>query len=63
MTNRNAEPSLVLNIDEVAAALKLCRATIRNMITAGELKSIKLRDRRVVRRTDLLAFLDRAAAA
>lgn len=62
MTNANLEP-LVFDVREVAAMLKLCPSTIRNMIAAGELKSIKLRDRRVVRKSDLHRFLEQATEA
>ena len=58
----NIEP-LVLDIPEVAAALKVCVGTVRNMINSGELKSAKLRDRRVVRKADLHRFLEQAVEA
>jgi excisionase family DNA binding protein len=56
------EPS-VLNLRQTATALNCCIGTVRNMIAAGELKSIKLRDRRDVRKADLQRFLDQAAEA
>lgn len=54
---------MVLDIPEVAGALKVCVATVRNMIAAGELKSLKIRDRRFVRREHLVEYLDKQAVA
>ena len=62
MTNANLEP-LVFDVREVAAMLKLSPSTIRNMISSGELKSIKLRDRRVVKKVDLHRFVEATEAA
>jgi excisionase family DNA binding protein len=53
---------LVLDVPEVARAMRVGVSSIRKMITEGKLKSIRVGDRVLVRRIDLEAFLaDRAA--
>jgi excisionase family DNA binding protein len=62
----SAQPDLeplVLDIPEVARALRVGVSTVRKMITAGKLKSIRLGDRHLVRVEDLRAFLAERAAA
>lgn len=49
---------LTLNIDDVVSRTCLSRPTIYRLIMSGELKSIKLAGRRLVRDADLRAFID-----
>ena len=58
----NVEP-LVYDLPEVATALRVCLGTVRNIIAAGELRSIRIRDRRFVRKADLQRFLEQATEA
>jgi excisionase family DNA binding protein len=58
----NFEP-MVLNIPEAARALRLGEATVRAKIANGELRSVKIGDRRLVRVEDLRAFLAGCVAA
>jgi excisionase family DNA binding protein len=60
-TNETVEP-LALNVGEAARASRLGESTIRAMIASGELRSIRVGDRRLVRIEDLRAFLAARAA-
>jgi excisionase family DNA binding protein len=55
---------MVLDVPEVARVLgNLGLGTVRSMIAKGELKSIKIRDRRFVRVEDLKEYLAGRVAA
>jgi excisionase family DNA binding protein len=52
-----------LDVGEAARALRLGLSTVRAMIASGDLKSVRIGDRRLVRVEDLKTFLaDRVAA-
>jgi len=64
MTTTKAEiEPLVYNLSEVAQALRLGLSTVRNLVASGEMKTVKLGDRRLVRVEDLRAFLEDRSAA
>jgi len=48
----------VLTIQEAATYLRVHRATISRMISAGELPCIRVRSRKLIREQDLLTFID-----
>jgi excisionase family DNA binding protein len=47
-----------IDMAEVARRLGLSRGTVVNMVTAGELPSVKLKHRRLILVSDLNAFLN-----
>ncbi len=62
-TKTDIEP-IVLDLGGVARALcGMGLSTVRAMVASGELKSIKIRDRRFVRREHLVEDLDKHVAA
>jgi excisionase family DNA binding protein len=62
-TKTDIEP-MVFDLGSVARALGgLGLSTVRAMVASGELKSIKIRDRRFVRREHLIEYLDKHVAA
>lgn len=56
---------LLLTLDEVAAELRVNISTVQRMVRAGELPTVKVGERRLVRvrRSDLEAFVSGAAPA
>jgi excisionase family DNA binding protein len=52
----NIEPMLY-DIYEVALALRLGASTVRKMVSAGEIPSIRIGSRRLIRVEDLRAFI------
>ena len=53
----NAQPRLLVSISEAAAALGLSQRTVRNLLYAGRLRSIKVGARRLIAVDDLGAFV------
>jgi excisionase family DNA binding protein len=51
-TKPTPEP-LLLSVNDSAATLNLGRSTVWEMIKSGELPSIKIRGRRLIRRADI----------
>ncbi|WP_408005365.1 helix-turn-helix domain-containing protein [Pseudodesulfovibrio sp. S3-i] len=49
---------LVLTIQETANFLRVHRATVSRMISAGELPCIRVRSRKLIREQDVRAFID-----
>ena len=49
-----------LTVDEVAAVLGISRATIYNLISDGELESVRIRGRRLVAREQIDALIAKA---
>jgi excisionase family DNA binding protein len=62
MTANTLEP-MVLDVGEAARALRLGPSTVRAKIATGELRSVKIGDRRLIRVEDLRAFLAERVAA
>jgi excisionase family DNA binding protein len=60
-STRPATAPLLLSVKDCAALLGLGRATVWEMVRSGEMPSIKIRDRRLIRRADLELFLKEAA--
>ena len=52
------EHQQLLTVDETIRVLRLGRTRVNEMLRAGELPSIKISRRRLVRRKDLERFLD-----
>ncbi|QQW36877.1 helix-turn-helix domain-containing protein [Mycobacterium marinum] len=50
------------DLDEVQQRLKVGRSTVFALITSGELRSVKIRNRRLVSESALVAFIDRLEA-
>lgn len=50
---------LAFNIDEAGVAIGVSRATIYRLVKAGELRTLRLGVRTVIRREVLAAYLDR----
>jgi excisionase family DNA binding protein len=51
------ETKLLYRVTEVAAALGLSRAKVYQLIQSGALRSVKIDSSRLVRSSDLLAFV------
>lgn len=51
------ETKLLYRVTEVAAALGLSRAKVYQLIQSGDLRSVKIDSSRLVRSSDLLAFV------
>lgn len=49
---------LLLTIEETAKLLRVHRATVSRMIKAGELPCVRVQSRKLVRKKDLLSFID-----
>jgi excisionase family DNA binding protein len=62
MTITTIEP-MVLDVNDDARALRLGASTVRAMLTKGELPSVRIGDRRLIRVEDLRAFLAERVAA
>jgi excisionase family DNA binding protein len=54
---------IAFSISESASAVGVSDRTINEWIRRGDLKSLKLGGRRLIRRSDLQDFIDAAAAA
>lgn len=57
VTRNPAEPKALLSVEECAGVLGLSRTTTFGLVRAGQLPSIKVGARRLVRRTDLEGFV------
>jgi excisionase family DNA binding protein len=57
----NIEPMLY-DIYEVALALRLGASTVRKLVSAGEIPSIRIGNRRLIRVEDLRAFIAASAS-
>jgi hypothetical protein len=53
-------PQAVYTVNEALRFLRICRQTLYSCINSGQLKSLKLRDKRLFRGHHLLEFLDNA---
>jgi excisionase family DNA binding protein len=53
-----AEQSELLTVDEVIKVLRVGRTTTNQLMWSGELPSVKVGRRRLVRRTDLERFIE-----
>jgi excisionase family DNA binding protein len=62
MGHTEAGEQTLLTIDEVAAELRRTPASVRWLIFDGQIKSGKLGGRRLIRRSDLNAWIDAAFA-
>jgi len=62
MAQAAAGEQTLLTIDEVAAELRRTPAAVRWLIHEGQIKSGKLGGRRLIRRSDLNAWIDAAFA-
>lgn len=49
---------LAYNVDEAAEIIGISRRLLYELLRTGELGSIKIRNRRVIRRSDITTFLD-----
>lgn len=56
---QESTPSVLLSIEEAADSLRIGRSTIYEHIASGDVPSLKIGRRRLVRRADLEAFADR----
>lgn len=50
----------LMRISEVAQYIRSSDKTVRRLITAGQLRSVKVRGLRLIRQSDLLALLQTA---
>jgi excisionase family DNA binding protein len=62
MKSNGVEP-MVVSIREAATSLGVSCGTVRNLVSDGSLRSIRVRDRRLILKADLLAFVEQAAMA
>jgi len=64
-TNDNVETAhrLAYSVEEAGQMIGLCRRTIYELMTSGQLRSVKIGRRRLVRHTDLVEFLARLEPA
>lgn len=53
------EPVQLLSVNEAARRLNLCRKSVEIRISRGELRSLKIGRRRLVRLKDLQDFVER----
>ena len=58
MDTHQAEGQELLTVDETIRVLRLGRTRVNEMLRSGEIPSLKLGRRRLVRRKDLEAWLD-----
>ena len=58
METKSERPEL-LTVDETIRVLRLGRTRVNDILRSGELASYKLSRRRLVRRTDIEAWLER----
>ncbi len=58
-----SEVDLVYTLTEAANRLKVSKWTVNRLIEEGEIGSILIRTRRLVRASDLLAYLERQDTA
>ena len=56
-------PRLAYSVDEAAAMIGVSRRSIYELFRSGQLGSVKIGARRLIRRTDLDAFLDQPEPA
>jgi len=49
--------TLLLTVAETAKELRVARSTVYRLISGGELKSIHIGSRRLIRRSDLESFI------
>ena len=49
---------ILLNIQETADILRVHRSTVSRMLDSGELPSILVRSRKLIRYADVLGFID-----
>lgn len=54
--------ALVYTIEEAAERLKVSKWTVYRLIEEGEIGSIQIRTRRLVRASDIAAFIERQVA-
>lgn len=54
-----AEPKILVGVEDAAKRLSVGRSLVKQLITSGELRSIKLGRRRLVAVTDVAAFVER----
>ncbi len=47
----------LLDMDEVARALSISHGSVKGLVASGKLESLKLGRRRLIRRSDLAAFI------
>jgi excisionase family DNA binding protein len=59
----NPTEQMLFNIPEVARTLRNGESTVRAMIAAGKLRSFKIGDRRLIKREDLMKFIEEQASA
>jgi len=52
---------LAYSVPEAAELLSICRRTCYELMTSGRLRSVKLGRRRLVRHSDLVAFVESLA--
>lgn len=50
---------VLYTVDETARMLRVHRSTVSRLIKAGDLRHVSVGSRKLVRRQDLLAFIDR----
>lgn len=58
MSDKNVEDIELLDTAEAAKYLRLSKSTIAKMVSTGELKSLKITDRRLFRKSDLNQFIN-----
>jgi excisionase family DNA binding protein len=51
-------PQLAYSVPDAAAMIGISRRTCYELMTSGQLRSVKLGRRRLVRHSDLVAFVD-----
>lgn len=54
---------LAYSIEEAGYLIGISRRTLYELIRTGEIGSIKIRNRRLIRHTDLVQYLDELGAA
>lgn len=47
----------LLDLDQAAARLSVSKVTVKRMVSSGELASVRLHDRRLIRESDLSIFI------
>lgn len=63
METKQSDPTRILTMEEVAAMLRIHRATVSRLAKSGELPSYKVGGRRLFREDEVWAFFEKQAAS